>query len=111
MHKTIRVVEQRDVEREYGFGGVEAIIDHSTHGRLYIADGFGGMDPLGGGCVRWRHGIVCGLKADDDLDALDEWHSGCTVHTRMLAGYDTDRVPLDWPGRQISALAAASGLV
>lgn len=52
----ITVVESRTVERDYGFNGTEAVLDHPKHGRVLLCDGYGGENTLAGGAVRWSHG-------------------------------------------------------
>ncbi len=41
-----QIIERANVVRDYGFRGVEAIIETPQHGRVYIADGYGGQDGL-----------------------------------------------------------------
>jgi len=112
--KKLRVIESRSVERDYGFDGVEAIVEHEGYrmpGRLYIADGYGGEEDINGGCVRWEHGIVCRLRPDDTLDTLDGDYNGhVTIMEAMTHGYDDDRPVMDWPGRAIAAIAQVAGL-
>lgn len=103
----ITVVESRSVERDYGFAGVEAIIEHPSHGRLLIRDGFGGMGQPRGGAVRWVHGMVCKLQPGDTLDGLRE---DTRVLSAVLAGYDDTRPVLDWDGHVIAAVAKSAGL-
>lgn len=107
-----RIVEQRDVERDYGFRGVEAIIDHPAHGRVLIVDGFGGMDTLAGGCVRWRHGLAVKLQPGDTFDRLDEsMHNEWTTELRAaLTGYSETRPFMDWDGRAVAQVAKSIGL-
>jgi len=108
---TVTVFEKRDVTRDYGLAGVEAIIEHPTAGRLLIADGFGGTDSLAGGAVRWRHGLACRLWPDDTFDVLDQpWNAGTSLADAVTAGHDNDRPVLDWSGRTIASVAAIAGL-
>ena len=105
------IVQQRSVEREYGYQGIEAIIDHKTHGRLFICDGFGGIDYLRGGAVRFYHGIVCKLHAEDDFESIDaDWNEFVTVRTAIVNMYDDSRPVLDWSGRAVAGLAKSCGL-
>jgi hypothetical protein len=105
------VAEKRDVERDYGFSGVEAIIDHPEHGRLLICDGFGGMDDLKGGAVRFEHGLVVKLHDEDTFDALDaDWNEATSVMTAVTHGYDDTRPVLEWTGYMVDELAKACGL-
>ena len=112
MKKKAVVVESRDVERAYGFTGTEAIIDHPKHGRILIADGFGGMDSIEGGCVRWRHGTVIQLHPDDDFDALDalEWNESYSGIEIVYSYLDKTRPGLDWAGYMIDKLATSLGI-
>ena len=98
------VIETRDVERDYGFRGTNAIIDHPKHGRLLVCDGFGGMDTLRGGAVRWEHGIVVLLRADDTFATIDP------TWDYVRHGYDDDRPIQMWGGQAIASLAKACGL-
>ena len=105
------LIEQRGVERDYGFAGIEAIIDEPTHGRLYIADGYGGESTLDGGAVRWRHGVAVALHPDDTMAALDAESDAATrasIRAQMLAGYDDSRPII--PNANIEALARAVGI-
>lgn len=107
---TIRIVESREVERDYGFRGVDAIVEHPKHGRLMLCDGYGGVDTLSGGAVRWRHGAVYTLQPADTFAALDApYNDTTTVLQAMRAGYG-DRAPLDWDGAAIEGMAEAAGL-
>lgn len=107
----VNVIETRDAAREYGFKGKEAIVDHPSHGRLLIVDGFGGQDTLSGGAVRWRHGRVCKLLPDDSFRSLDAaWNAETSVQDAALAGYDSDRPLQEWTGNQLASLANACGL-
>ncbi|MFA5633414.1 MAG: hypothetical protein WC997_18140 [Porticoccaceae bacterium] len=108
----IAIVARRDIERDYGFRGTEAIIDHPKHGRLLLCDGFGGKDTLAGGTVRWTHGMAVKLEDDDTFDALDstEWSVGTTLMQAVKGGYDDARPILDWDGLTIARVAAAAGL-
>ena len=110
MSKAI-IIEQRDVERDYGFRGVEAIVEHDKHGRLLVCDGFGGKDSMRGGAVRFEHGMVCRLHDDDNFSLLDEnWNDYTTVKSAIQAGYDGSRPVLDWSGYAIAGLAKSCGL-
>lgn len=108
----IKVIEIKSVEREYGFEGKIAIIDHDKHGRLLIVDGFGGMDELCGGMVRWRHGSVFKLHPDDALNSLDrgEWNEFMTLMEAVQRDADKSRPRLDWSGHMCAALAKRAHL-
>lgn len=110
MSKAI-IIEQRSVERDYGFRGVEAIVEHEKHGRLLVCDGFGGKDSLRGGAVRFEHGMVCKLLDDDTFEQLDaDWNDYTTVNSAVQSGYDGSRPVLDWSGHVIAGLAKSCGL-
>lgn len=99
--------------RDYGFRGHEAIIDHPVHGRLLLCDGFGGVDSLDGGCVRWRHGSACRLLPDDTLASLDEERHNdeySALHA-LVKGYGSrGRQMLEWSGDDVARLAESVGL-
>lgn len=105
------VIEKRNIKRDYGFDGVEAIVDHPKHGRLLVCDGFGGMDSLRGGAVRFEHGIVCKLHDDDTFAALDAaWNDVTTIMAAVTTGYDDSRPVLEWDGMMVAKLAEGCGL-
>lgn len=110
----IKVVERRTVKRDYDFDGVEAIIDHPKHGRLFICDGFAGVGSLRGGAVRWEHGFVAKLKADDTFAALDAEDQRYVCPQALLsvieAGQDDERPILEWDGHAVDRVAKAAGL-
>lgn len=107
----IEVIEHEKVERDYGMMGNIAIVDHPNHGRLLIEDGFGGMDSLEGGSVRWRHGDVYRLHADDTLATLreTEW-CGTSLLNAVRHLEDTSRPSLEWWGHAVESLAVEAGL-
>jgi len=107
-----KIVEKETLERAYGFQGVQAIIDHDKHGRLLVLDGFGGMDTLQGGAVRFRHGMVIRLKNTDTLSNLknQNWNNHESLLSAVLQGCDDDRPVLDWSGSMVSKLAESIGL-
>ena len=99
-----KVVEAREVERDYGFTGNEVIVDHPKLGRLLVTDGFGG-DPQGpnGMCVRWRHGVVVKLKPDDTFEILDgDWNEWLSILGAVLDGRDDERPIQLWDGPAIA---------
>lgn len=109
---TVTVIEQRPIERDYEMQGVQAIIDHPTHGRLLIEDGFGGMDTLEGGAVRWEHGGVIKLKANDTLSSMENesWNDHCDLLSVVLMGRDDERPVMEWDGFVIRSVAESFGL-
>lgn len=81
-------------EGDYGFERTAAIIDHKKHGRILITDGFGGMDQLCGGMVRWSHGMAIKLQPmDASIDELENkmWNYHMTLLEAILAGQDETR--------------------
>lgn len=108
---TATIIDHRDVVREYGLAGTEAVIDHPVHGRIYIADGFGGVGTIEGGTVRWAHGIVCQLHPEDTLAILDgQYNETVTTLAAMTGGYDESRPVLEWDGSMIEGVARSAGL-
>ena len=105
------VIEKRDVERDYGLSGIDAIVDHPEHGRLLVCDGYGGMDDIKGGAVRFEHGLVVKLHNDDTFAALDgDWNEATSIMSAVTHGYDESRPVLEWPGFMVAKLAKACGL-
>ncbi len=88
-----KLIESRNVERDYGFGGVEAIVEHPKYGRMLIRDGFGGKDSLSGGAVRWRHGAANKLHVGDTFQSLDSgrWNEHVSLMEAVLKGADNTR--------------------
>lgn len=109
----IRLIESEDVARDYGFAGVDAVIEHPEHGRLLVMDGYGGERELRGGAVRWEHGAVIKLHPTDTLGSLRKgaWSEATSLWAAMRNGYDDSRPVLQWPGSAIAGLAKAAGLV
>ncbi len=107
----VTIIEQAEVTRDYGFDGVEAIIEHPALGRLYVADGYG-EDRRGNGCVRWEHGRAIRLQPGDTLESLqatDGWNDGTTILEAALHCADPSRQDVKVPGG-LTALAAEAGL-
>ena len=108
---SINVIESEDVERDYGFDGTIAIIDHPEHGRLLIQDGYAEHD-ICGGCVRWSHGIAIRIMADDTLDGLRDqaWSESMDLLDAVKSGCDESRPVLLWTGAMVASVAKAAGL-
>ena len=104
----ITLIEQRKVECEYQFTGTDAIIDHPKYGRLFICDGFGGMDELRGGAIRWEHGMAIKLLPGDTLDVLHANNASILFYARI--GDDNSRPVLPWTGMMVAAVARTAGL-
>ncbi len=100
-----KVIERREVTRDYGFSGVEAIVDHAKFGRILLCDGYGEKG-LSGGCVRWEHGLVVSLMPDDSFEKLDsDWNYCNSILDAACAGYDVDRKILNLKGHMIHNMA------
>lgn len=102
-----KLIETASVERDYGFRGTQVIIDSEKHGRLFIEDGFGGMDSLAGGQVRWNHGMAVKVSPNatiESLTSLEITESGFVF--RPIENLD----PLPWNGFIIASIAASVGL-
>jgi len=80
-----------------------AIVDHHTHGRVLISQGFGGMDSLEGGTYRWKHGYVVKVSSTDTIEHLLAYGDAGFQNVDLL-----DRI--DWPGHVISKVAESVGL-
>ena len=108
----LKIIEKRDVIRDYGFSGVEVMVDHPKHGRLLLQDGFGGIDSLSGGAARWEHGMVHKLLDTDTFETLGEVVNeyGSTVQDCMTYGTDDTRPQLLWDGFCIASLIKSLGL-
>lgn len=107
----MEILWQREVTREYGFEGIQAIVLSEKHGRLLVVDGYGGENQPKGGCVRFEHGGVYQLLEEDTFDVLDgNWNEFTSVLSAVLCGYDTQRPSLGWDGRFISSFAKQAGL-
>jgi hypothetical protein len=105
------LIDQIYTQRDYGIPGIVAIIDHNHHGRLLIADGFGGIDSLDGGAVRFKHGVVVKLNQDDTFAKLNgKWNNYINHYKAILEGYDPDRLVLEWQGWAIANIAKQVGL-
>ena len=108
VERMVKLIEAETVTRAYDFRGTDAIVE-SDGNRLLICDGFGGVDSLRGGAVRWEHGLVIRLQPDDTIESLKRamWNE-CTSHwLAIVSGYDRSRpILLESPVK----LAAAAGL-
>lgn len=108
----ITIIDKTNVERAYGFMGTIAVIDHPTHGRLLIEDGFGGQSELRGGMVRWDHGSVYKLQLGDTIESLDSegWSDGMTLLQAVRACCDPSRPMLAVAGITAESIAKQAGL-
>lgn len=109
----MKLIEKENTEREYGFDGINAIIESEKHGKLLIIDGFGGIDDLEGGSVRFKHGMVVKLKDNDTLSSLNKT-VGCYYPTLMndvCRGKNSGRPVMDWDSWTIENTARSVGLI
>lgn len=94
-----------DFERRktiYDFVQTRAIVQ-TPKGRLYIQQGFGGINQLRGGAVRWVHGLA--VRIPDTLETLSELDSSVGFST-----IENEYEVLNWDGRVIEAIAKMLGL-
>jgi len=109
------LVETQAVERDYGFDGTQAIID-TNNGRLLIKDGYGGVDTLAGGCVRWRHGAAYALQPGDTFKSMSAKFGTCygkdvSILSAVFEQADEARPYLPyWSGDAIAAVARQLGI-
>jgi hypothetical protein len=108
------VIELESVERDYGMAGTIAIVESPEHGRLLIEDGFGGIDSLQGGSVRWKHGMAVKLQPGDTLESLRQidpsFQYETSYYEAMKNCLDPSRPILPWEGYVIENVAKACGL-
>lgn len=92
-----RLIEFENVPRDYGMTGTNAIVESEDGNRYLIQDGFGGIDTLRGGAVRWQHGMVVQLQPTDTLESLraGEWNELTSLWDAVTHGYDDSRPVLE----------------
>lgn len=110
-----RLIETKEIERDYGFSGTRAIVDTANHGRILIEDGFGGMDGIEGGCVRWKHGSAYQLQPADTFESLEEeWGTQCGASISGLDAViqqcDESRPYLNLSGIEVDGIAKSLNL-
>lgn len=106
----VAVLEKRLVKRAYDLDGIEAIIVKDGE-KIFICDGFGGVDDLCGGAVRWRHGMAIRLKSDDTFSTLDaDYNAHMSVLGLALTDSDPERPMLPLDRFHIEAIAKKAGL-
>lgn len=88
-----KLIESRQVERDYGTNGTDAIVESESGQRYLIQDAFGGIGTLAGGAVRWQHGIVIQLQPGDTFESLEsgEWNESTSLWDAVTGGYDDSR--------------------
>lgn len=103
------LIESNTTTGEYGRSKTEAIIEANGR-RLYICEGFGGMDSLSGGAIRWRHGIAIEIAAEDTLESLKtrKWNDHVTYYDAMHNGYYGEIK--NWSGIALTKTAVSLGL-
>jgi len=105
------LVEQENGRGAYDLGMRTAIIDHPKHGRLLLAEGYGGESTPQGGAYRWSQGVVVSIQPTDTLGSLqaDRHNEFSSVMDAVTNGRDKTRPLLLWPGHAIEALASSVG--
>jgi len=88
-----KLIEHESVERDYGFKGTDAIVEANNGDRYLIRDGFGGIDTMAGGAVRWRHGMAVKLQPSDTIDSLksEKWNDETSLWHAVVNGFDDNR--------------------
>lgn len=88
-----KLIESENVDRDHGMTGTNAIVEAESGERYLICDGFGGVDSLEGGAVRWKHGTVYHLQCDDTLELLHstDWNETTTLWEAVTRGFDGSR--------------------
>ena len=108
---TPTLIDTIETLADYDMMAMRAIINHPTHGRILITQGFCGIDEPRGGAIRWSGGDCVSLKDDDTFSALyAAWNDATTIMDAVLHGHDDARPHLDWDGRCIEAVAESVGL-
>lgn len=104
-NKSTILIESRITDGQYGLSREMMIVDHPVHGRLLLAEEYGGELELRGGGYRW--GSAFRLQAGDTFAALDEdWNESTTILEAVHACCDTARPWLDWPPFIVARIAA-----
>jgi len=88
-----KLIESVSVERDYGRTGTDAIVEANDGERYLIRDGFGGVDSLEGGAVRWSNGALYHLQPEDTIASLqsEAWNETTSVWDAVVAGFDGSR--------------------
>jgi hypothetical protein len=101
----IKIIERRSIKGAYGMPCDMAILDDDRHGRLLVAQGWGGSG-VQGETHRWCHGVVVKLKPTDNFEALDaDWNDCFSTMSAVLSGADHFRPMLEWSGHAVAAYA------
>lgn len=101
---TTALIEAKTIPGAYDLGRTLLIVEHPQHGRLLLAEEYGGEQSLCGGQYRW--GSAYRLRADDTFRALAaDWNEATTVLQAVEHGADDSRPPLDWSPVVVAAMA------
>lgn len=103
----IKIIEKRHSRGQYDMPCTDALIERDGQ-RIYITEGFGGLDSIGGGAYRFAHGLAVAVHPTDTLDSLDAVEDGMSIRHRMVNGYDDARPLLD---ANAARLAKQAGLI
>jgi len=108
MSTQIKIIESNTINGQYGIPRDSMVIDHPVHGRLYMAQGYGGAYTLRSGCERWGHGMVIKIGEDDTILGLKSrtWTDGMNYYDAMTHGW-YGKI-LNWTGLAIEKLAIAA---
>lgn len=107
-----KLIEKSVTDGPYGFDVESAIIEMPKHGRVYIQQGFGGIDQPIGGAVRWLHGIAVKVLDTDTLESLNNgrWNNETDLLDAVTHGYDKTRPVFEWSGAIIDKIATGLNL-
>ena len=112
-----KLVEKRTYKGVYDFDQTEAIVDHPKLGRILIRQGYGGVDQIIGGAIRWIHGDAYKLHPGDTLEKLDgpsnykrEWGDPITIYEQIMDQDDNSRPFCSLWGRPLELVAELVGL-
>lgn len=102
----ITVIEIEHTRGAYDIPFYRIVIDHPTHGRLLLKEGYGG-DSIHGETYRWEHGDVFALRPDDTLESLraSEWNETLDGLGAVEYHADETRPSLGWEGYMIERMA------
>jgi len=104
-----KIIESDVNKAEYDIDCIRMIVENEKGERYYMQEGFGGMDTMSGGYVRWRHGLIIRIKQGETFSTFEKmWNEGTTHRSAMLNGYDDERPVLEWSGHTIEKIANAA---
>jgi hypothetical protein len=98
------IIESDSRSGAYEMRQQRAIIQHHTHGRLLLVEGFGGMNSVEGGMYRWKHGSAYKIEEADTLESIFSKHT-----ESEFSDYDS-MIPLEWSGNIIAKVTQSAGL-